>query len=90
MTDNITSFQSIQGGKDERKPQPPSSYIVYHWGQNQEDVILSEYTGYSMGTETLFYVVDKDLNLLFMVPMSRVVYIEVTPGEYLPDANEIN
>ena len=91
MTDNnITPFQAIPGGKTDGQKPPPATYTIFHWGNRMEDVVCSEYVGYSMATELAFYVFNEEMDLLFMVPMSRMVYVSVVPGVYQPQANEIN
>lgn len=87
---NTLPFQAISGGKSDDKKPPTSNYNIYHVGVDPNDIILSEYTGYSIATELMFYVVDADMNLLFLLPMSRLVYVEATPNAYIPTPDEIN
>lgn len=90
MDDNITRFRAIDGAKDERPT--PLQYDVYYWLHREDDITLSSYIGFAASTDNMFYLVDKDLVMRFMVPLTRLVRVETSDVkvEYVPSESEIN
>lgn len=88
MTDNTVDFRAITGGKDDRPR--PSNFTIYHAIGDDASLMVTQCAGYSMSTDTMFMIMNEELYVTFIVPVTKLSYVLAETIAAAPKASEIN
>lgn len=84
---NISKLSLAVDNTDKRTK---SVYEIYHTGHGPEDIVMSSVEGFGMAHDVAFFVIDENYNMLFFVPLGKIVYISATPIKPQVDKASLN